>query len=248
MTDAHTTGPASGDYPNNADRPDAAELAALYAAGLLTLGELTEFTERLLSGEAELRREVERLNPVIEAALEAESLDPPSSVKNFVMSTIAPPARASDSWAALAERARAIGTGALSGVQDAGVFVERALGGSWKRVGLPGVLVKTLFEDRAANRRTQLVRCEPGAYIPEHQHGGIEELLVLDGNLRVGALLLGPGDYFRAMPGAEHGEVRSPDGCVCLFFTSYATLSPTTRGLMGLRVLRELVRRLFGKR
>jgi anti-sigma factor ChrR (cupin superfamily) len=229
---------------------DPVELVALYAAGLLSSEERVEFDRLLLAKDPALLAELERVRPLLDASVEGDAIEPPASVRSAVLASIEPERAGAGAVAAGGTLRAMLGrAGARGGAEvlAAGVIVDRGAGGKWRRVGLPGVMVKTLFSDRRAGRETLLVKCEPGAYIPEHGHGGIEELLVLEGDLTVGETRLGPGDYFRAMPGSAHGDVRSPSGCVCLLFSSSGTITATTRAGMFVRVIGEVLRRIFGR-
>ena len=84
----------------------------------------------------------------------------------------------------------------------------------------PGIAVKLLATDTARNRVSMLVRLAPGTDYPPHRHEGIEELHLLDGELRVDARILQPGDYLRAEPGSVDNRVWSETGCTCVLMTS----------------------------
>jgi hypothetical protein len=51
----------------------------------------------------------------------------------------------------------------------------------------------------------------------------VEELYVLEGDLRVGGMVIRPGDYCRAEAGTIHPELRTETGC--LFFVTAARQS-----------------------
>ena len=63
-------------------------------------------------------------------------------------------------------------------------------------------------------------------YIAEHpeveagQAAGVEELHLLQGELRIDARKLLPGDYNRAEPGTADKRVWSETGCMCVLMTS----------------------------
>ena len=157
-----------------------------------------------------------------------------------------------DAREAAAERAHAgsrgqkVAAGGRGETLPAEVIVRRASEGRWWPTGLPGVWGKPLYKSRHADRETLLVKCDPGALIPRHAHEGIEELIVLEGTLRVGDALLGPGDYIRSTPGADHGDAVSPDGCICLFFTSHGVMSPRSQLAMFFRGIVHRFRARFG--
>jgi putative transcriptional regulator len=66
-----------------------------------------------------------------------------------------------------------------------------------------------------------LVRLAPGVPYPPHQHAGVEELYLLDGELWIDDRKLNPGDHSRADPGTSDGRVWRETGGTCLLLTSY---------------------------
>lgn len=245
---------------------DAAELADLYAVGGLSEVEQAELDARVASRDQEMAAELRRVAPLIEslAAGFAEAEVPPASIRAEVLSRIDAARQDelgeeslvqemfADAREAAAVRAQArsrsqpVAVGAGGGEIPAEVIVRRAAEGRWWPTGLPGVWGKPLYKSRRADRETLLVKCDPGALIPRHAHEGIEELIVLEGTLRVGDVLLGPGDYIRSTPGADHGDAVSPDGCICLFFTSHGVMSPRSQLVMFFRGIANWLRSLFG--
>jgi anti-sigma factor ChrR (cupin superfamily) len=84
-------------------------------------------------------------------------------------------------------------------------------------VDTAGISVKTLRFDESAQRPpTFLLRFEPGASYPNHNHPGGEEVYVLQGEVRFGSIHLQAGDYLYTPPGATHA-VYSKTGCEMLF-------------------------------
>ena len=89
----------------------------------------------------------------------------------------------------------------------------------WKQVA-PGIECKLLARDDKHHRISMAVRLAPGAEYPPHQHAGIEELHLLDGELWIDERKLYPGDYNRAEPGTGDKRVWSETGCTCVLITS----------------------------
>src|SRR5262249_61971021 len=87
---------------------------------------------------------------------------------------------------------------------SAELFVSRAADAAWEKSDVPGVSVRVLHVDRAGNQFTALVRMAAGSSYPRHVHNGPEQCLVLEGDLRVGDDVFGPGDYQRADVGSRH--------------------------------------------
>ncbi len=65
-----------------------------------------------------------------------------------------------------------------------------------------------------------LVRLAAGIEYPPHEHAGVEELHLLDGELWIDDRKLYPGDYNRAEPGTSDARVWSETGCTCVLITS----------------------------
>lgn len=91
----------------------------------------------------------------------------------------------------------------------------RREGGRWLNTA-PGVWRKVLNHDPTSGRKTLLLRCEPGAVIPAHEHGADEELMMLDGEVRLGDLILRAGDFHLARQGSQHVPAISDAGCLIL--------------------------------
>ena len=133
------------------------------------------------------------------------AVDPPAGLKQKLMSRIAP------------KKAKL-----LPGWQTHEPGFDYVLSGQglWKDGPLPGVKFQTLHYDKKAGLLTQLVKLEPGAKFPPHRHGAAEQCLVLDGNVTLGTLRLGKGDFNLAQPGTDHGEMTSADGCLLLLINN----------------------------
>lgn len=84
----------------------------------------------------------------------------------------------------------------------------------------PGISVKLLANDAEKHRVSMLVRLAPGTDYPPHTHAGLEELHLLQGELRIETRMLRAGDYNRAEPGSSDKRVWSETGCMCVLMTS----------------------------
>ena len=60
----------------------------------------------------------------------------------------------------------------------------------------------------------QLVRFEPGTYLPRHAHERAEFIYVLEGELIIAGQRLRPGWASVASPGSVHDDVHSDTGCI----------------------------------
>lgn len=98
-------------------------------------------------------------------------------------------------------------------------FVDVLAAAPWQAFA-PGVEVKILFEDAVS--RSWMVRLQAGATLPAHDHDeGLEECLVLEGDVWLGDRHYGPGDYQMAGQGTRHTVVRSDRGCVMFVRTCF---------------------------
>src|SRR5262245_27004905 len=112
--------------------PDAAELAALYAAGAMPPDEVAAFERRLAEGDVECRRELARLDPVLsELFLACPPVDPSPDVRERLL-----------------ERVHA----------SRGMFVHRRDEGAWEGIGVPGIEKCILYRDLPRNLVTFLLR------------------------------------------------------------------------------------------
>jgi quercetin dioxygenase-like cupin family protein len=91
----------------------------------------------------------------------------------------------------------------------------RSRDGSWRALPTPGVSIKVLRSDKATGESTALLRFEPGARFPAHDHPGGEHVFVLEGDLQVGRDRLEAGDYLFTPPHGKHAA-SSEGGCVFL--------------------------------
>jgi anti-sigma factor ChrR (cupin superfamily) len=179
--------------PRDRLNDDPADLAALYVAGALTDDERAAVEARLARGEFALANEVRSFDAVVAALAEAPPVTPDPHLRAELLRRVAgqetPPA---------------------------GLFIRRADEGAWVETGDPGVTRRVLYFDRASRRVTVLFRMAAGSRYRGHAHAGVEESLVLEGDLRVGGLVLRAGDYQRAEPGSDHDEQSTEGGCLVL--------------------------------
>lgn len=222
---------------------DPAELADLYAVGALSRAEAAEFESRVKAGDGPYVRELARVRPVMEEMLGTfEPVEPSAEMRERVMRRIGTEEVSAGSlrekWESEDEQARARADGRERVVQHAqssgsersdersaaGITVLRGYldgGGKWLPTGARGVKFRPLYADWRANRRTILLKMEPGAELPDHDHAGVEEVVMIQGDLTIGGTTLRAGDYIRNEPGAEHGVPRTEGGCVCIVISAY---------------------------
>jgi anti-sigma factor ChrR (cupin superfamily) len=96
-----------------------------------------------------------------------------------------------------------------------GFHVARHDAGGWKPRS-EGVETRTLWRSKDPRRHVFLLRMQPGALLDRHDHGGDEECMVLEGDMQVGDVAFGPGDFQVAFAGTRHPLVTTRTGCLCL--------------------------------
>lgn len=78
-----------------------------------------------------------------------------------------------------------------------------------------GIYVKALRYDENGRPPSILLKFEPGAQYPYHNHPSGEEIFVVEGSCIIEGAKLQAGDYLYTPPGFKHG-VRSEEGCILL--------------------------------
>ncbi len=84
----------------------------------------------------------------------------------------------------------------------------------WRQLR-PGVDLRILFQDTGSDYSVGLIRYEPGASVPLHQHTGDEHIYVLSGSQQDERGLYPSGSYIYNPEGSQH-SVSSEEGCVVL--------------------------------
>ncbi len=94
-----------------------------------------------------------------------------------------------------------------------GAVTVRHTEGVWREL-LPGVSTKVLHRDLVAGRQSYLVKMKPGAVLPAHFHGELEECLVLEGALVMNGLRIEKGDFQMVPAGVAHPVMYAPEGAL----------------------------------
>jgi quercetin dioxygenase-like cupin family protein len=100
-------------------------------------------------------------------------------------------------------------------------YISRTNSSEWiplkeNGVDTTGLYVKTLRYDPQKHRSPAIIlKFEPGASYPYHNHPAGEEIFVLKGSCFVNESILREGDYLYTPPGFKHG-VKSETGCEML--------------------------------
>jgi len=168
------------------------ELEALVLAdaiGVLDPDERLELQIRLDALTSEERSEVAAVYEVTTAmASSAPSADPPAHVRERLLAATRKPTRYT-AWAASAE---------------------------WIETGVPGIRARILAVDTARSVVTMVLRAEPGAVYPSHQHHGPEECFVISGSVVIDGRVLRAGDFHHADSDSEHAEIFTTEGAEVL--------------------------------
>jgi anti-sigma factor ChrR (cupin superfamily) len=167
--------------------------AADYVMGVLSAEERAA-VEREAASDPALASEITRiereLSPLL---LDAPEVEPPADMFDRIKAAIA----------------------ASGKPKAAGSRTIRANEGKWEQI-CPGIERKLLWHDRERKRITFLIRAQPGAEFPSHEHDAEEEAYLLSGDLSFDDLVLAPGDYHLARPGTTHPVARTKGGCMLL--------------------------------
>lgn len=105
---------------------------------------------------------------------------------------------------------------------DINEYINRNDPGNWqplieKGIKYEGISIRSLRYDKPSGRsKTILLRFEPGARYPYHNHPAGEEVFVLEGEVTIENTVLRAGDYLYTPPGFKHA-VESATGCTLLF-------------------------------
>jgi anti-sigma factor ChrR (cupin superfamily) len=204
---------------------EAAGRAALYALGALEGDEAREFEEHLAAGCQPCAAEMRLFEGVVaDLGLAAPEAEPPAGVRSRLLALVseggggAPGGAADDDCVETAHPAADVapddGTKLRGG--DEGFLVLRAGEGEWLPTEDVGVAYKLLFADPGRGTVTTLVKMHPGSRIRSHRHLGVEQCLVLEGDVRSGAIWMTAGDFNCSLPGSVHEELVTDKGALLL--------------------------------
>jgi len=79
----------------------------------------------------------------------------------------------------------------------------------------PGVDVLWLYKEEAAGSSCAILRYQPGAEVPEHEHQGVEHVYILAGEQSDDRGTYRKGSFVINPPGTSH-RVWSSEGCLVL--------------------------------
>jgi anti-sigma factor ChrR (cupin superfamily) len=86
----------------------------------------------------------------------------------------------------------------------------------WKSTRHRGVQVKPLLVERETGLMTMLIKMDPGARLPDHEHVLIEQTYVLEGSLCCGEGECKAGDFVWRPAGSRHEAWAGPQGGLML--------------------------------
>jgi len=90
---------------------------------------------------------------------------------------------------------------------------------SWQETGSEGFWIKPLFEDKSRHLKTWLMKVDPGAYSPLHDHAELEQVYVLQGSFYDQDNVYRAGEYILRAPGVMH-TAGSEEGAIVILFYS----------------------------
>jgi anti-sigma factor ChrR (cupin superfamily) len=94
--------------------------------------------------------------------------------------------------------------------------IVRGHDGGWVKMPFAGVEIRPLI-----GQKTLLVRMQPGAVFPKHEHPQAEQCYVIEGSITDSSgVTLGAGDFVVMAAGMEHEPIRSENGAT--FLITYA--------------------------
>ena len=171
---------------------DCRTAAALYSLGALPPEEKASFEQRLKSGCPLCTTEYTEYACVVdEIALSTPAQNPNPSVRQRLLDRI--------------------GASKAQSSKDEMKLV-RASETPWRPLPVSGIEVRPLL-----GQKTLLVRMQPGAVYPSHEHRYAEQCYVLEGSVIDSAGVMAFAGDFICMPaGSKHGEIRTETGCVFL--------------------------------
>lgn len=176
------------------------ELAALYSLDILDESQ-RRVVEDAIAKSPELQAQLAEFQEAVSAIpYSAPPVSMAADLKNRLFERIASQESNSTRWSVTALKER------LSEV-------------SWESYSLPGVMVGTLYIDDEKRQIAYFVRAESGIQFPAHRHANNEEIIVLEGDLRIGGKTYSSGDRIYSTPGSLH-QPETLDGCLLFLRTS----------------------------
>jgi len=179
----------------NAETRECSTAAALYALGALPAESKVQFEQRLASGcPLCMAWYGEYAEVADQLAATAPMIAPDTSVRARLLQRIAPDSSAKSE-----------------------MKLVRAGDSPWIAFGAPGIEVRPLL-----GKKTLLVRMQPGAVLPEHEHRQVEQCYVLEGSVTDSEGVTAYAGDFVCMPAnVTHRPIHTDTGC--LFLIAYTS-------------------------
>lgn len=196
--------------------------AALYALGALEAEEARAFEAHMEEGCDACKSELREFESVVGSlGLAAPEAEPPSAARERLLERLAAGGESKGSVANAADTSESKASAGAQGDPPRspcgeGFLVVRAGEGRWLPTGDAGVSFKPLYTDHERGTFTTLVRMDAGASIPAHRHLGVEQCLVIEGDLRAGGVEMYAGDFNCSLPGSVHEEIATTGGALFL--------------------------------
>jgi anti-sigma factor ChrR (cupin superfamily) len=94
---------------------------------------------------------------------------------------------------------------------------------TWQPIRYPGCYIKTLLIDKETGLLTVLLKMDPGAELPDHEHAMLEQTYVLEGRLvdkdgPESGLTCGPGEFVWRPAGSRHSAWTPEGGLMIAIF------------------------------
>ena len=115
-----------------------------------------------------------------------------------------------------------------------GLVTIQAHEGDWEPFS-PKVRIKVLHRD--VSTQSYLLKLEPGAVVLPHVHGQDEECMVLEGEVRIGELVVKAGAYHLAPRGVPHEPISSEHGALLFLRGAIPAAGQVRWGRAALRAL-----------
>jgi len=208
--------------------------AALYVVGGLPSDDASSYREHLDScgacaaelrlSELDVARADEAL--ALEVLARADAPAPSPALRERLLDSLELSGRneRSDSPGKLDRSWRRWGAALPAGASTAGfasgMYAVAGDAGGWESTGIDGIEVKRLAADPERRTATMLIRMAAGTSYPAHRHGGVEECLVLSGDLQVGERELKGGDFQRCDTDSVHPVQSTRGGCLLYISSS----------------------------
>lgn len=90
----------------------------------------------------------------------------------------------------------------------------------WQDATTPGIKFKVLYRDEKTGASTLLLKFEPGARTPLHQHTGLEQTFVLQGSLSDHDGTISAGNFVWRQAGSIHQAQSGQEGSLHIAFFS----------------------------